>query len=115
MGPCDDPPMRGEPWVCDYCGADMPRDGLWLKVRRDAVHVHGLPDLTELEFCTEEHVAAFFAEDRLPPAEHVVMTPGETPIEWKERLGCAAAALAILSMSALVVIGLYTVGRWLWW
>lgn len=98
----------------------MPADGLWLEVIRDPPDQTGDPDYTNVSFCSQEHASAYFGEKRLPPADHhsadFRIHPANfrlPPLTWKERLGFTAVAIAILTLSVLIVLGLFTVRGWL--
>lgn len=107
--------MPQEPEPCTYCGMPMPADGLWLEVIRDPPDLSGDPDYTNVSFCSQGHASAYFGERRLPPADHHPDRADSRipPLTWKERLGFTAVAIAILSLSGLLSVGLITVVRWL--
>ena len=106
--------MNGDPVACDYCGAVLPADGLRIKVVREPVDGHGVPDVTVIAICSEEHAAGYFADRRLPQADHTPVAAGQIQLGWTGRLGVAIASLAALAGGGLMVAGLITVGRWLW-
>lgn len=91
----------------------MPADGLWLEVIRDPPDQTGDPDYTNVSFCSQEHASAYFGEKRLPPADHHPADFRIPPLTWKERLAFTAAAIAILTLSVLIVVGLFAVRGWL--
>lgn len=105
--------MAEETQVCDYCGAPLPDDALWIEVQRVDVSADRPADYQGIAFCGQEHAGAFFTERRLPPAEfgEWISSPAFT---WWERVGCAAAIVWAIAQFIVATVGVITIRRWIW-
>lgn len=92
---------------CSYCDAELLEATSRLNVEINAWDAEQRYGAEFPDFCSREHLTAYFAEDRLP-------TTMFEPQDGGSNFGCIASAMAVLVLVPLLaVIGFITVVRWL--
>jgi hypothetical protein len=93
-------------FLCEHCGrpADIEGDDRWLTIEIDRDKVLPL----YVNFCKQDHAVDWLSQP-LPPGEPTVEPPSTT----KDRLIDGLLLAVPVVVLALVLLGLYTVVRWL--
>lgn len=92
---------------CAYCDAELLEATSRFNVEINAWNAEQRHGAEFPDFCSREHLTAYFAEDRLP-------TTMFDPHEGRNGFGCVASAVAVMILVPLLaLIGFITVLRWL--